>query len=68
MAWTSPLLTPCPVPLGAVWPCRVVVPRVLPEMINDPDVAKSQRAMAAMLSMKKIDIDALKRAYAGEQL
>jgi predicted 3-demethylubiquinone-9 3-methyltransferase (glyoxalase superfamily) len=37
-------------------------------MINDPDVAKSQRAMAAMLSMKKIDIDALKRAYAGEQL
>lgn len=42
-----------------------VVPRVLIEMINDPDVEKSQRAMGAMLQMKKIDIDALKRAYAG---
>jgi predicted 3-demethylubiquinone-9 3-methyltransferase (glyoxalase superfamily) len=42
-----------------------VVPRVLPEMISDPDAAKSQRAMAAMLQMKKIDIDELKRAYAG---
>jgi hypothetical protein len=34
-------------------------------MINDPDSAKSQRAMEAMLQMKKIDIDELKRAYAG---
>lgn len=42
-----------------------VVPRVLPEMINDPDSAKSGRAMAAMLQMKKIDIAELKRAYAG---
>jgi predicted 3-demethylubiquinone-9 3-methyltransferase (glyoxalase superfamily) len=42
-----------------------VVPRVLPEMINDPDSEKSQRAMEAMLQMKKIDIDELKRAYAG---
>ena len=47
---------------GASWQ---VVPRVLLEMINDPDAEKSQRAMAAMLQMKKIDIDALKRAYAG---
>jgi predicted 3-demethylubiquinone-9 3-methyltransferase (glyoxalase superfamily) len=43
-----------------------VVPRVLPEMIRDPDAAKSQRAMAAMLQMKKIDIDALTRAYEGQ--
>lgn len=42
-----------------------VVPAVLVEMLMDPDVEKSQRVMAAMLQMKKIDIDALKRAYAG---
>jgi hypothetical protein len=34
-------------------------------MINDPDSEKSQRAIEAMLQMKKIDIDELKRAYAG---
>lgn len=28
-------------------------------------LAKSQRVMAVMLQMKKIDIDALKRAFAG---
>src|SRR5574341_1281654 len=37
-----------------------VVPRVLLEMINDPDHEKSQRAMAAMLRMKKIDIGELR--------
>ena len=42
-----------------------VVPRVLIEMINDSNYEKSQRTMAAMLQMKKIDIDELKRAYAG---
>ena len=47
---------------GASWQ---VVPGVLLEMINDPDSEKSQRAMKAMLQMKKIDIDELKRAYAG---
>ena len=31
----------------------------------DPDPAKSQRVMTAMLRMKKIDIAELKRAYAG---
>ena len=43
-----------------------VVPSVLPEMIKDPDSEKSQRAMKAMLQMKKIDIDELKRAYEGQ--
>lgn len=38
---------------------------ILSEMLNEPDSAKSQRAMAAMLQMKKIDIDALRRAFAG---
>jgi predicted 3-demethylubiquinone-9 3-methyltransferase (glyoxalase superfamily) len=42
-----------------------IVPRVLVEMMTDPDSAKSQRVMGAMLQMKKIDIDGLKRAYAG---
>lgn len=42
-----------------------VVPAVLVEMLMDPDVGKSQRVMTAMLQMKKIDIEALKRAYAG---
>jgi predicted 3-demethylubiquinone-9 3-methyltransferase (glyoxalase superfamily) len=46
---------------GASWQ---VVPTVLPEMINDPDYEKSQKVMSAMLQMKKIDIDTLKRAYA----
>jgi predicted 3-demethylubiquinone-9 3-methyltransferase (glyoxalase superfamily) len=42
-----------------------VVPGILLEMINDADYEKSQRVTAAMLRMKKIDIDELKRAYAG---
>ena len=42
-----------------------VVPTALPEMINDPDPAKSQSVMKAMLQMKKIDIEKLKQAYAG---
>jgi predicted 3-demethylubiquinone-9 3-methyltransferase (glyoxalase superfamily) len=40
-------------------------PRVLVEMITDPDPEKSQRVMTAMLQMKKIDIEGLERAYAG---
>ena len=47
---------------GASWQ---VVPKVLVEMITDPDSAKSGRVMEAMLQMKKIDIDELKRAHAG---
>ena len=42
-----------------------VVPAILIELLNNPDPAKSQRTMTAMLQMKKIDIDALKQAYAG---
>ncbi len=41
-----------------------IVPSVLPELIGDADPEKSQRAMAAMLGMKKLDIDALQRAAA----
>jgi predicted 3-demethylubiquinone-9 3-methyltransferase (glyoxalase superfamily) len=42
-----------------------IVPRVLVEMLSDHDSEKSQRAMTAMLQMKKIDINALEQAYAG---
>ena len=42
-----------------------VVPRVLPEMMSDPDPARSGRVMEAMLQMKKFDIAALRRAYTG---
>ena len=40
-----------------------VVPTVLSEMLQDKDPEKSKRVMAAMLKMKKIDVDGLKRAY-----
>jgi predicted 3-demethylubiquinone-9 3-methyltransferase (glyoxalase superfamily) len=39
-----------------------IVPVVLTELLGDPDSGKSQRVMQAMLTMGKIDIDALKRA------
>jgi len=42
-----------------------VVPKVLLEMINDPDARKFDRAFEAMLKMKKLDIAELQRAYAG---
>ncbi|MBV9773713.1 MAG: VOC family protein [Gemmatimonadetes bacterium] len=42
-----------------------VVPRVLPELVQDPSSEKSQRAMAAMLGMKKLDIAELRSAYDG---
>ena len=42
-----------------------VVPAVLLEMILDPDTTKSQRAVAAMMGMKKLDIAALKAAFDG---
>jgi predicted 3-demethylubiquinone-9 3-methyltransferase (glyoxalase superfamily) len=42
-----------------------VVPNILPKLVNDPDTAKAQRAFQAMLQMKKLDIAALQRAFAG---
>jgi len=34
----------------------------LPKLLNDSDRAKADRAMQAMLQMKKIDIEKLKQA------
>lgn len=42
-----------------------IVPAVLIELLTDPDYEASQRAMKAMLQMKKLDIAALQRAHAG---
>ena len=41
-----------------------IVPTRLPELLQDPDREKSQRVMAAMLEMGKIDVGALERAAA----
>jgi predicted 3-demethylubiquinone-9 3-methyltransferase (glyoxalase superfamily) len=41
-----------------------IVPTRVPELLGDPDPEKSQRVMQAILSMKKIEIDALERAAA----
>jgi predicted 3-demethylubiquinone-9 3-methyltransferase (glyoxalase superfamily) len=41
-----------------------IVPDALIELVQDKDPAKSQRVMAAMMQMKKIDIAGLKAAYA----
>ena len=42
-----------------------IVPSALGELLGDPDPQKSKRVMEAMLKMKKIDIEGLKRASAG---
>jgi predicted 3-demethylubiquinone-9 3-methyltransferase (glyoxalase superfamily) len=42
-----------------------VLPTILPAMLVDPDPAKTGRVMEALMPMKKLDIAALKRAYAG---
>jgi predicted 3-demethylubiquinone-9 3-methyltransferase (glyoxalase superfamily) len=39
-----------------------VVPEGMVEMLNDPDPARGQRAMKAMLGMKKLDLAALRAA------
>jgi len=42
-----------------------IIPRVLGEMLSDKDRARAGRAMNAMLQMKKIDIQGLRRAFEG---
>jgi predicted 3-demethylubiquinone-9 3-methyltransferase (glyoxalase superfamily) len=43
-----------------------VVPTRLTEMVTDSDQEKAARATQAMLTMSKLDIAALEKAYAGE--
>ena len=42
-----------------------IVPTVLVEMLKDKDAEKAKRVTHAMLQMKKLDIETLKRAYRG---
>ena len=42
-----------------------VVPRGLPEILGEPGSESSQRAMRALLQMKKIDLNAIRAAYEG---
>jgi predicted 3-demethylubiquinone-9 3-methyltransferase (glyoxalase superfamily) len=42
-----------------------IVPSVLPRLLGDPDPAKAQRVMQAMLQMVKLDIAGLEAARAG---
>jgi predicted 3-demethylubiquinone-9 3-methyltransferase (glyoxalase superfamily) len=48
---------------GLAWQ---VVPTVLVELLSDPDPERAQRATAAMMGMKKLDIAALHTAANGE--
>ncbi|HEX6549552.1 MAG TPA: VOC family protein [Gammaproteobacteria bacterium] len=43
-----------------------VVPEQMAELLSDAKSAGYQRAISAMLQMKKLDIAALQRAYSGE--
>ncbi len=40
-----------------------IVPTILPELMNDPDVEKARRVTQAMLSMGKLDVARLQEAY-----
>ncbi|AEW98139.1 MULTISPECIES: VOC family protein [Streptomycetaceae] len=42
-----------------------IVPTVLTELLSDPDPVRSDRVMRAMLTMSKLDIQALRDAYEG---
>jgi predicted 3-demethylubiquinone-9 3-methyltransferase (glyoxalase superfamily) len=43
-----------------------IVPRILSELVQESDQAKSNRVMTALLKMEKLDIAALQRAAAGK--
>jgi predicted 3-demethylubiquinone-9 3-methyltransferase (glyoxalase superfamily) len=43
-----------------------VVPRAFFKMLNSADKAAAQRAFSAMMTMTKLDLAALERAYKGE--
>jgi predicted 3-demethylubiquinone-9 3-methyltransferase (glyoxalase superfamily) len=43
-----------------------IIPKVLTELLSDPDPEKAERVMKAMLQMSKIDIEGLKKAYASQ--
>ena len=42
------------------------MPKTLRDMFADPDIEKVSRLMTALFPMKKLDVVALERAYAGQ--
>jgi predicted 3-demethylubiquinone-9 3-methyltransferase (glyoxalase superfamily) len=40
-----------------------IIPTILSKLMTDPDPGRSQRVFQALMKMKKLDIDELKRAY-----
>lgn len=50
---------------GVAWQ---IVPEMLPMRINAADRAAGQRAQAAMMTMRKIDIAGIEAAFAGEEV
>lgn len=43
-----------------------IIPKALMQLLNDPDPAKSEAVMQAMLKMDKIVIEDLRKAYEGK--
>jgi predicted 3-demethylubiquinone-9 3-methyltransferase (glyoxalase superfamily) len=43
-----------------------IVPTALGRLLQDPDEAKTQRVMQALLKMQKLEIAELERAYRGQ--
>ncbi len=43
-----------------------IIPNGLIDLVSDPGSERSQRATQAMLQMKKLDLEAIKRAYEGQ--
>lgn len=43
-----------------------IVPTCLPRMLADPDAARAARVFQAMMTMKRLDIQALETAYAAD--
>jgi predicted 3-demethylubiquinone-9 3-methyltransferase (glyoxalase superfamily) len=47
---------------GLTWQ---IIPKALPEMLQDKDRSRAKRVMDVMMQMKKIDVAELQRAYDG---
>ena len=43
-----------------------IIPNLLSQLLNDPDREKAGRAMQAMLTMRKLDMAGLQKAFDGE--
>ena len=46
--------------------CWQIVPKILGQMMKDPDRARARRVAEAMLKMVKLDMAALQKAYEGK--